>query len=301
MSDVINLSEERKKKEELELTEKLDQLMDSMVEAEDNSIYNVLATMMEMEDEDFDVIKEQVLISIEDTLNKNKEIVRYLNQENKIDLSDIDKTTEAIKEEIANSDFSETKKDFLFRFVLIVFNAILKNDDPSSHYVSIPCQLASKDIKLPTYANEGDAGVDLYSPGEFTIAPGETVIIPTGIKVAIPQGYALLIQPRSGQSVKTKLRVANTPGLIDSGYREEIGVIVENIEPKFKDIDYDFNDDGTIRINSILHGETYTIAEGQRFAQMRLVEVPKMAFVEVDDIKEFEGDRGGGFGSSGLK
>ena len=95
--------------------------------------------------------------------------------------------------------------------------------------------------------------------------------------------------------------MANTPGLIDSGYRDEIGVIVENIEPPFKDIDYEFDDNGEIHIKSILHGEAYTIAEGQRFAQMRLVQVPKAIFTEVASVGEIGEDRNGGFGSTGLK
>jgi dUTP pyrophosphatase len=141
--------------------------------------------------------------------------------------------------------------------------------------------------------------MDIISPAEYTIAPGETVIIPTGIKCAIPEGYALLIQPRSGQSAKTKLRVANTPGLIDAGYRDEIGVIIENIEPPFKDIDYEFDNNGEIHIKSILHGQAYTIAEGQRFAQMRLVQVPTASFVQVDSVANLGEDRGGGFGHTG--
>ena len=84
------------------------------------------------------------------------------------------------------------------------------------------------------------------------------------------------------------------------GYRDEIGVIVENIEPPFKDIDYEFDDNGEIHIKSILHGQSYTITEGQRFAQMRLVKVPKANFVEVSSVDEVGENRGGGFGSSGL-
>ena len=165
--------------------------------------------------------------------------------------------------------------------------------------IRIPCEV-SESVSIPTYVHDTDAGMDIYSPDEYTIAPGETIIIPTGIKVAIPEGYALLIQPRSGQSAKTKLRIANTPGLIDSGYRDEIGVIVENIEPPFKDIDYEFDSTGEIHIKSILHGEAYTIAPGQRFAQMRLVQVPKAEFVKVESVGEIGEDRGGGFGSTDI-
>ena len=142
--------------------------------------------------------------------------------------------------------------------------------------------------------------MDLYSPEEYTIYPGETKIIPTGIKCALPKGYAFLIQPRSGMSVKTKLRIANTPGLIDSGYRDEIGVIVENIEPPFKDIEYDFDDNGEIYIKSILHGNSYTIHKDERFAQMRLVAVPTAALYEVDSVGEIGENRGGGFGHTGI-
>ena len=153
---------------------------------------------------------------------------------------------------------------------------------------------------MPAYAHKTDAGLDIYAKEEITINPGETKIIGTGIKMAIPEGYAILIQPRSGQSVKTKLRIANTPGLIDSGYRDEIGVIIENIESPFKDIEYDFDDNGEIHIKSILHGQSYTIAEGQRFAQMRLVQVPKAEFIKVESVGEIGEDRGGGFGSTGI-
>lgn len=300
MGDIININEEKEKKERAALMEQIEELSNVLDESEEDSIYNAIVTLMSMEDEQFNAISETVLISLEDTLNKNKEILRYVSQEEKIAIENFEQTMNAIKQEIADSEFSDAKKDWLYRFASLVLNALAENEDPSFTYVSIPCQLC-KDVSLPHYANNGDAGMDIYAPDEYTIAPGETVIIPTGFKVAIPQGYALLIQPRSGQSVKTKLRIANTPGLIDSGYRDEIGVIVENIEPPFKDIDYDFNEDGTIKINSILHGETYTISKGQRFAQMRLVQAPKAAFFEVNDIKEIEGDRGGGFGSSGTE
>ena len=303
MSDVININEEREKlkeQEQSELMAQIEELSEALNNSDNDNIYNIITTLLEMEEKDFEAIKETVLISLEDTFNKNKEILRYITQEEKIVIDDFEKTILDIKEEISNSEFSDSKKDFLYRFSTMMLNALVQNEDPSNLYVSIPCELC-KEVTLPHYAKDGDAGMDIYSPEEYTIAPGELIIIPTGLKVAVPQGYALLIQPRSGQSAKTKLRVANTPGLIDSGYRDEIGVIVENIEPPFKDIDYDFNDDGTIKINSILHGDTYTISKGQRFAQMRLVQAPKAAFFEVNNIKEIEGDRGGGFGSSGTE
>ena len=264
---------------------------------------DMFESLMALSDEDFEQLKPSFLQLFNETINEEeskKEILAMVVGDNYTPARlELDYTT-AI-EALDTIDFlSQSKIDFLKEITTISINQIRKYMGLADSIVTIPCKL-SAGVKLPSYAHETDAGMDIYSPNEYTIAPGETIIIPTGIKVAIPEGYALLIQPRSGQSAKTKLRVANTPGLIDSGYRDEIGVIVENIEPPFKDIDYEFDDNGEIHIKSILHGEAYTIAEGQRFAQMRLVKVPKANFVEVSSVNEIGEDRNGGFGSTGLE
>ena len=194
---------------------------------------------------------------------------------------------------------SEVKKDFLKEIYMIVGNRIAEIINADGRIIRIPCEL-DEGVQLPTYAHETDAGLDIYAREEITLAPGETKIINTGIKMAIPDGYAILIQPRSGQSAKTKLRIANSPGLIDAGYRDEIGVIIENIEPPFKDIDYEFDNNGEIHIKSILHGQSYTIVPGQRFAQMRLVQVPKAEFMQVESVGEIGENRNGGFGSTDI-
>lgn len=262
---------------------------------------DMFESLMALSDEDFEQLKPSFLQLFRETINEEeskKEILAMIVGENYTPARlELDYTT-AI-EALNTIDFlSQAKIDFLKEVTTLSINKIREYMGIAESVVTIPCEVC-EGIKIPSYAHETDAGMDIYSPSEYTIGPGETVIIPTGIKVAIPEGYALLIQPRSGQSVKTKLRVANTPGLIDSGYRDEIGVIVENIEPPFKDIDYEFDDNGEIHIKSILHGEAYTIAEGQRFAQMRLVRVPKANFVEVSSVSGVGEDRGGGFGSSG--
>ena len=193
------------------------------------------------------------------------------------------------------------KRDFLKRVLSISYNSLAETEGVIKRVVQVPIELTSEDAQIPKYANLGDGAVDLYSPADYTINPGETVIIPCDIKVALPYGYAFLIHPRSGTSAKTKLRVANSVGLIDSQYKGVIGVIIENIEPPIKDITYEFDENGKPVLTSVLHGQSYTISKGERFAQMRLVEVPTANFFQVETVAGIGDDRGGGFGSSGDK
>ena len=194
---------------------------------------------------------------------------------------------------------SGQKIDFLKRFMSISYNSIADIQGVTKRVIQVPIELTSEGAKIPQYANLGDGAVDLYAPEDFTIGPGETKIIPVDIKVALPYGYAFLIHPRSGLSAKTKLRVANSVGLVDSQYKGVIGVILENVEPRIKDISYEFDDKGRPIITSIEHGQSYSISKGERFAQMRLVEVPSASFFQVDSVDGIGDDRGGGFGSSG--
>lgn len=264
--------------------------------------FETFEAILKISDEEFETLRPEFTAMIISMINEP-----VVERELRHEIITNNYTLETIEEEFNKSinaineinSFSSSKKDFLKELCTIVANKtrLLLND--LNKTIHIPCQL-EEGVQLPVYAHETDAGLDIYAREEITIAPGETRIIGTGIKTAIPEGYAILIQPRSGQSVKTKLRIANTPGLIDSGYRDEIGVIIENIEPPFKDIDYEFDDNGEIHIKSILHGEAYTIAEGQRFAQMRLVQVPKAEFIKVESVGEIGEDRNGGFGSSGI-
>ena len=263
---------------------------------------DMFESLMSLDDEQFEQLQPQFLQLFAETLHEPESISEFRalviaqGYTEETAKADFEMAMSAINE----IDFlSETKKDFLKQIYTLVSNQLSEIIGSNNKVVRIPCELADE-ITLPTYAHDTDAGMDIYAQDEYTIAPGETIVIPTGIKCAIPEGYALLIQPRSGQSAKTKLRIANTPGLIDAGYRDEIGVIVENIEPPFKDIDYEFDDNGEIHIKSILHGQSYTIAPGQRFAQMRLVQVPKAEFVRVESVGEIGEDRSGGFGSTGT-
>lgn len=151
------------------------------------------------------------------------------------------------------------------------------------------------DAIIPCYAHPYDAGMDVYSAEEVIIRPGETLIVPTGLKLAIPEGYEIQVRPRSGISLKTPLRLSNSPGTIDSGYRDELGIIMCNTSPdnsaeKIFTLDSTGNQKGT-----------YRIKKGDRVAQIVIQEVPRMVFKLVDSVKDIGADRGGGFGSTGTR
>lgn len=133
------------------------------------------------------------------------------------------------------------------------------------------------DVELPAYAYRGDAGLDLRSNVDISIDPLERVAIPTGLCMAIPEGYAGFVMPRSGLSLGRGLSMVNTPGLIDSHYRGEIKVAAINLDPI-----------STIKIH-----------RGDRVAQLVILQTPVVVLEEVDELEDT--DRGsGGFGSSGL-
>ena len=157
--------------------------------------------------------------------------------------------------------------------------------------VDMKCELTAG-ATMPFYAHPGDAGMDLRANIDIDIAPGETKIIPTGFKTAIPAGYMVDIRPRSGLNAKTPLRVAY--GTIDEGYRGEYGVIMTNYSPlNTKDQVYTIDDKGEFG--------TFHIRKGDRIAQIVMLKYCTMNLQQIENIDEIGGDRGGGFGSSGVK
>ena len=267
--------------------------------------FDELGAILGLPEEQFSIIAPIFLNELQKSMNDVDDrymIVQAMNASG-IKVEDLQEQYNALMiqlDEKFEEILSPQKRNFLKRMLGITYNCIAEAEGTARRIVNIPIELTSKDAKMPTYANLGDGAVDLYAPKEYTINPGETVIIPVDIKVALPYGYAFLIHPRSGLSAKTKLRVANSIGLIDSQYKGTIGVIIENVDPPIKDLTYEFDENGQPVITSILHGNSYTIGKGERFAQMRLVEVPTANFFEVDNIMSFGDDRGGGFGSSGT-
>lgn len=137
-------------------------------------------------------------------------------------------------------------------------------------------EICRENVQLPTYSNIGDAGMDIRAAENVEIMPGETKIIPTGLKVAIPAGYEIQIRPRSGLSLKTPLRIANSPGTIDSGYRDEIGIIISN-SSIFSDELNTYSIDEKGNKNGI-----YSIKFGDRIAQIVLCKYETIEFEEVE-------------------
>jgi dUTP pyrophosphatase len=132
------------------------------------------------------------------------------------------------------------------------------------------------DLPLPAYAHPGDAGADLVTTVDVTLAPGERALVPTGIALALPEGYVAFVQPRSGLAARHGLSIVNTPGTVDAGYRGEIMVLLVNHDPS----------------------EPVTLRRGDRVAQLIVQRVEHARFVEVDELPDSA--RGaGGYGSTG--
>lgn len=149
---------------------------------------------------------------------------------------------------------------------------------------------------IPAYAHPGDAGMDIYAAADVIVEPGKSVLVPTGLKMAIPVGYEVQIRPRSGISLKTPLRVPNAPGTIDSGYRDEVNVIIYNASQRD---DSENGEPYTLNTKGCMHGK-YKICCGDRIAQMVIARVEECTFCECADVSAIGENRGGGFGSSGI-
>lgn len=163
--------------------------------------------------------------------------------------------------------------------------------------VEICIELCRSTAVLPAYARRGDAGMDVCAAEEMHLEAGQTAAVPTGLKLAIPEGYEIQVRPRSGISLKTPLRLANSPGTIDSGFRDELRIIITNTSnPSTVDSkqEYSISDSGN-------KNGTYIIRQGERIAQIVLQRLPEMHFKIVESVEGIGHDRGGGFGSSGVK
>lgn len=291
---------------QLDIFNQIFESIDDVLGNEESTGLEVLGAILAMPDEQYETVKPVLFDSIEHAFDTPEAHIAFAQMMNVNGLK-IEDFTENVDQLVDAVDsftpedvvLSDSKKDFLKHIFGAFVNAMNASTAVPRRVIQIPIQLCRDNAKLPTYATDGSAAMDIYSPEEYTIGPGESIVIPTGLKVDIPKGYALLIQPRSGLSRKTKLRIPNTPGLIDSDYHEEIGVIIESIEPPIKEANIlkNVNDEYE---EANLYGSSFTIGKGERFAQMRLVEVPVVNWLPVSDLGNFENDHGSGFGSTGT-
>jgi dUTP pyrophosphatase len=142
--------------------------------------------------------------------------------------------------------------------------------------ISVLIKRLDEGIPLPNYARGGDAGADLVTRIDITLAPGERALVPTGISIALPDGYAAFVHPRSGLAIKHGVSMVNTPGTVDAGFRGELQVILINHDPN----------------NSI------AFKRGDRVAQLVIQKIERAKFIEVSELPG--SDRGtDGFGSTG--
>ncbi|MCW2849098.1 MAG: dUTP diphosphatase [Marmoricola sp.] len=142
--------------------------------------------------------------------------------------------------------------------------------------VDISIRRIDAGLPLPSYAHPGDAGADLHSAVDLTLAPGERALVPTGIAMALPEGYVALVHPRSGLAARHGISIVNAPGTIDAGYRGEVQVCLVNTDPR----------------------EAFSVHRGDRIAQLVIQRFETATFVEADDLPD--SPRGaGGYGSTG--
>ena len=143
--------------------------------------------------------------------------------------------------------------------------------------IELPIRRLRPEAVLPERAYTGDAGLDLAACERVELGPGARAVVATGLSVAIPDGYAGFVQPRSGLAARNGITIVNTPGLVDSGYRGELRVILLNTDP----------------------AEAFVVEHGMRIAQLVIVPVPELELLEVDELPPSErGVRG--FGSSAV-
>ena len=142
--------------------------------------------------------------------------------------------------------------------------------------LEIPVTLLASDLPLPSYAHPGDAGADLVTTVDVVLAPGERMLVPTGISLALPEGYVGLVHPRSGLAARFGLSIVNAPGTVDAGYRGEVKVALVNLDPQVP----------------------VQLRRGDRIAQLVVQRVEHARFVEVEELPGSV--RGaGGYGSTG--
>lgn len=273
-----------------------------------NDLMDSIIRLLSVPEDQFEILAPGIMQSYQQSLNNPNDKIALVQALNATGgkAEDVTEAFLTLSDEVDKTSLSKPKRDFLKEMLASIVNCINDTEGIAKRNVPVAIELCHPDAKIPQYAHISDSGMDVYALDDITVHPGETVLVPTGIKVALPVGFELQVRPKSGRALKTKLRVANTPGTIDQAYRDEIKIIIENIEPPIRDITTNtiLKENGFVdhmEITSIEYGRDFTIGKGEKFCQLVLCEVPKVAFYRVDKVQEIGDNRNGGFGSTGLK
>lgn len=258
-------------------------------------------------DENFDEVARFILVEYDNEMNdsakkrKNKLLFKIIKEADPEIGEKLDQIAASVRENLEGKVI-ESKINFVEQ-ILEMTKRMIEEPIVDREEVYLPIELMRDTAKYPVYAHPGDDGADIYAaeevlipaaplpmaydgnddddPGFYTLDDEVAVnvkIVPTGIKMAIPEGYVIEIKPRSGLSRKTYLRLSNSPATIDNGYLDEVGVICENT--------------GYVPLK---------IRKGDRIAQMVIRESPKIRFAPVKSVAELSANRGGGYGHSGVR
>ena len=258
-------------------------LKNLMTSTGDSTNFNQMMAILDLPDEQFDEAYPQLKESVSKIFNSP------VSQNEMIEVARMAPPTPEEKEEIkkALDDFfteidndetlSANKKDLLKTIISVSLDVSYDIAENPRERIPVKIVKIHPDAKIPTYAHNSDAGADVYAVEDVSIPPHTTVLVSTGIKIAIPLGYEIQIRPRSGLSFKSTLRVANAPGTIDAAFRGEVKVIMEN------------TGNLTVKIN-----------KGDKIAQMLIAPTPMIIWEEVEELDETDRNEKG-FGSTDQK
>ena len=259
------------------MTDKLKQKL-ALINGNDEKSTEQMIQILALPDSIFDEIFPEVKKSIP-TLFKNEQFqsdtLKLIRQNPFFNLEQEKKELRELIQGLDEEDeLSANKKELISLIAEAMFDVATDIVNNPREHVGVKIKLLNEKAKIPQYAHPSDAGADVFLCEDLSIPPHKTALVPLGFKIAIPAGYEIQVRPRSGLSLKTPLRIANTPGTIDCNYRGEVGIILENT--------------GNL---------TQKLQAGDKIAQLVIAPTPMIDWETVDELDET--DRGeNGYGST---
>lgn len=213
MAEILNFPNKNIAREDISQTRAA---LETLTSGNDFNALNAMMALLDLKDEEFELVAPGVIQSFQQSINNPNDKIALVQALNATGgkVEDLIISFNEIADNIDLMEISQLKKDFLKEFLASIINAINETEGISKRLIQIPIELCHEDAKIPQYANISDSGMDVYALDDYTINPGETKLIPTGIKLAIPPGYEIQVRPKSGRALKTKIRIPNTPGTI---------------------------------------------------------------------------------------